>query len=92
MELIENSEIDEKSVGYQLAQSLMKGSWKDIAKLLQTVTDSDVEGVRRVVLNYYAKVLLNGSERGAEIIEEFENNFFDSGKAGLYKAFWDCKD
>jgi len=90
LDLLENTDVDEKSVGFALAQLLNKGNWNKVSELLLTVSESDVEGIRRIVLNYFMKTLLNGNEKGAEVIEEFESPFFDSGKAGLCKAFWDC--
>lgn len=78
--------VEENAVAFEIAQALNKKSgWKELSKMLATIED-DPETVRRIVLGYFAKVLLSGSERAAEVIEEFRDNFFDSGKAGLVLA------
>jgi len=72
---------------------------KDLCKLLmekpqnkpwKTITDTvkgmsgNPEDIRRGVLNWLNKVLINGGDsRIAEIMECFETNYFDSGAPGL---------
>lgn len=62
-------------------------TWKAMVAILKTC-DEEPERIRRLVLSYATKVALGGrdSARAIEIIEEFEDNFFDSGKAGLTRA------
>lgn len=65
---------------------IKKESWNKISGLLKGITE-EPEKVRRAVLGYASAVLLNGSnEQAAEIIDNFKNNFYDSGKAGLVYA------
>ena len=77
----------------ELARTLMKPkvSWGDVGKILKSLDDEDPEGLRRMVLGYFRSILLNGGKfapRSAAIIECFEDNLFDSGKAGLALACW----
>lgn len=64
--------------------------WPDMAKFLRDFTE-DPEGIRRGVLNWYTTMLLNdGSNRTRMILLAFaENNYFDSGKAGLVGTCYD---
>jgi len=58
--------------------------WKQMAKFLRNF-DEDPEKVRRIVLSWFSNMLLSdGSVRTAEVLEAFESNYYDSGKAGLY--------
>lgn len=83
LEVIENTHASEASV-IELCRAInKKEQWKNIAKILEKL-ESEPEQVRRAILTYFSKVLLgNGSVTTAEIIEHFEDNYFDSGKAGL---------
>ena len=70
--------------GIDIARALVgKTTWKAMADLLKAVED-DPENVRRVILGYAQAVLLNsGSQRAADIIEEFRLPLYDIGKPGL---------
>lgn len=85
------STIDEGTPGFNVAQMLMnaKTTWAELAPALKEVNE-DPEGVRRIVLGYANSCLLgNGNKkRSVIVIEEFMDNFFDSGKAGLTLACW----
>lgn len=78
---------DSKTQAIELARNLLKGSpWKVIAGILRTL-DDEPESLRRMVLGYASAVLLNSANpRALAIIDCFERNFFDSGKAGLIAA------
>lgn len=66
---------------------LKRQGWKAASNVLSTVSEDDVESVRRGVLGYCRRVLLNGeNDTAAEIIDKFEKPFFDSGLAGLTLA------
>jgi DNA polymerase III subunit gamma/tau len=70
-----------------VVQMLRYGGWKSVANVLQEIPEENVEAVRRGVLLYCRKVLLNGSnDLAAEIIDKFQTPFFDSGPAGLALA------
>jgi DNA polymerase-3 subunit gamma/tau len=81
---------DVQAVGIDLARKLMdlRSTWGDIAKVLKSI-EQDAEGVRRCVLGYASAIILNQSKpskisaRAALVLEAFESNVFDSGKAGL---------
>jgi DNA polymerase-3 subunit gamma/tau len=82
-------EICRTLVNYNLNQ---KAKWGKIKILLKSLK-SDGESARRPILGYLEKVLLNnGGIEIAYMMEEFKDNFFDSGKAGLtlacYKAIF----
>jgi len=78
---------DSKTQAIELARQLLKGSpWKVIAPILKTL-DDEPESLRRMILGYASSVLLNSANpRAMAIIDCFERNFFDSGKAGLIAA------
>jgi len=66
-----------------------KGDYFDAIKIFQSIKD-DPEGVRRMVLAYYAKVL-TGKQRdhARHVIECFSQNYFDTGRAGLGASIYD---
>jgi DNA polymerase III gamma/tau subunit len=71
----------------ELCQALLKAQgdsgWNKVKNIVKNLKE-EPESVRRAVLGYMNAVLLNnGGARAALIIECFENNYFDSGKAGL---------
>lgn len=80
------------SEGIELARALLDGeAWPKICKILKGIegVDSQAEKLRRMVLGYMSSVALGGgkkSARAVEVIEEFEDHFFDTGKAGLIRA------
>ena len=64
--------------------------WPEMAKFLRNFTE-DPENIRRQVLNWFTTMLLNdGSSRTRLILVAFsEDNYFDSGKAGLVGTCYD---
>lgn len=83
LDVIENTYTSEASAIELCRALLKKEQWKNIAKILDNL-EAEPEQVRRACLTYFSKVLLgNGEMRSAEILEQFEDNYFDSGKAGL---------
>ena len=83
MEVIENTHVAEATVIELCRALLKKEQWKNIAKILGTI-EAEPEQTRRAVLTYFTKVLLgNGELRSAEILEQFESNYYDSGFSGL---------
>jgi hypothetical protein len=69
----------------------MTDDWKKISIILKGI-EAEPEKVRYAVLGYMSSVLLSGnnSSRAAMIIECFEEPFYNSGKAGLYKASYEA--
>ncbi len=83
LEAIDNVYASESNV-IDLCRALMSAEkWNKISKHLDAI-EAEPETVRRAVLGYFTKVLLSkGDVRVAEILEQFEDNYYDSGKAGL---------
>lgn len=76
-----------KDLAIALCQKLMKKApWKAIAAILKELDQEDPETVRRIVLEYYRKVLLGGNEGAFLVLDAFSEPFYDTGKAGLVIA------
>ena len=78
-----------KSQGIQLCRELLKDkpTWKRVAEILQGL-DEDPEQIRRLVLAYFSSIAIKPFNTGAfnrsvVVLEEFESDYFASGKAGL---------
>ena len=89
--MIENRS-DASPEARQLFQLLLKSApWSDVALTLKGIKD-DPETIRRSCLGYMSAVLLNQkapnnfSDKCALIIEAFEKNWYDEGRAGLIKS------
>lgn len=86
---------DGKRQAYGLLKMLAFGpvpKWADVSKLLKGI-EEEPETIRRQMLGLAAKVMLdraNVANRIVNIINQFDCNFFDSGKAGLYRACFAC--
>jgi DNA polymerase-3 subunit gamma/tau len=92
LKLISSLEEAEKGIGYELSKALYSSStkWSTITKLLQNVSASEVEGIRRVVLNYHAKVLLNtGDKNSALILDSFKTEMYDTPLPSLLLAIYE---
>lgn len=66
--------------------------WAKVSKILTNLQGTNIEQVRITVLNYFNKVLLSKGEKDPVayfVIENFKDNFYSSGKAGLTKACFD---
>lgn len=83
LEAIESALGSESDV-IELCRALLNGSpWKTISEMIKAL-DAEPESVRLGILGWFSKVLLSGGEiRVAEILECFEENYYDSGRAGL---------
>ena len=70
----------------EIFKTLMYGNaaWAKIAEILKGV-EEDPEGIRRLVLACARNVLLSNkqAQKAYIIIEEFRDNYFDCGAAGL---------
>jgi DNA polymerase III delta prime subunit len=60
-----------------------KSAWKELAGILKELEEDDEETIRRQVLAYFRKVLLDGDEGAYLVMCEFEQPYYNSGKAGL---------
>lgn len=87
LESLESLGVQDKA--FKIAQLLVKDKtkWKDVADLLRDI-DDDPEKIRRLVLSYANKCLLNGMGRAADIISVFKYNLFDCGLPGLTEYCW----
>lgn len=80
---------DSEREGIEIARLLYKGGsgWKPIADTIRGCS-LEPETIRRIVLSYATSILQNGKfdQRALFMIEAFQYNFYDSGKAGLLLA------
>jgi len=86
LEVIKDAIESEKAKveGIELSRSLLKGnSYKAIMKIVEKL-EEDPELIRREILKYMTQVLLGGAnDKAALIINNFYDDFYSSGKAGL---------
>ena len=69
------------------------GKWDKIRKILASV-EEEPEAVRRMILGYLSKVLLNskGNDKVAEMLGCFTDSWFYSGKGGMVQSiYYACK-
>jgi len=60
-----------------------RSTWKDYAEFLRTF-NGEAEGLRKGILSWFSSMLLSdGNQATAEIMEAFEENYYNTGKAGL---------
>jgi len=87
------SSADVEADAFDLAKMLMnaKCQWNTVAKKLKELDEHDPEGIRRMVMGFARGCLLGkgNHERAYNVLASFENNFFDSGKAGLARACYE---
>jgi replication-associated recombination protein RarA len=80
----------------EIARGLLAGvSWAKMAAIIKAVGADDAESIRWLVLSYCTTIALSGGDkagRAVDIIMEFEDNFFDSKKAGLVRACYNVLD
>lgn len=78
---------DSKSPAIAIARALLNPQtrWMEMAKILKENGTEDVEGMRHMVLGYCKTILLSGraDKRAAYLIEEFQDNLFDSKWPGF---------
>ena len=80
----------------QLFQIMLKNSsWSEYCSVLKELKE-EPETVRRATLGYMSAIMLNQSNgkqtylnKLAAILEIFENNWYDSGRAGMIKACYE---
>lgn len=86
---------EEEKVEFLARLFMQKSSWPSIVKTLDSIKDSDMEGVRRQLLAYMTKVLsgtnLGNCQLAKSIIENFRFSWSEVGRAGMYVAAWDCR-
>ncbi len=91
LEAIQSSTTRQQAIDIARALIKPKASWAEVAKIVKEV-DEEPESIRRLILAYASSVLLGGGKlapRAYLVINAFESNFFDSGKAGLVRACYE---
>lgn len=90
LKILKNDIESDKREVIDLCRSLInnRNSWQDITDILNKLKDEDIEKIRRAVLGYMNKVLLNGkqNDRAAIILEAFQEPFYNIGFPGLTLA------
>lgn len=87
IKVIQSIKVEEKQViDLCRAMNEMK-PWESIAGIIKAI-EAEPESIRRAVLGYFTNVALSAKNkqsalRAAMIIENFADNYYDSGKAGL---------
>lgn len=94
MEAIENASHQEEAIKIARALISPKTQWKEMAQILKDVKfeNSEVEGLRYMILGYCSSILLNGGhmcERAAMVIDFFSSHMYDSKKAGFIAACYE---
>lgn len=87
LRIIKSIKTDQKQV-IDLCKALNeKKNWGEIVKIIKAI-EAEPESIRRAVLGYFSGVAMNVKDkkyalRPMMIIENFSDNYYDSGKAGL---------
>lgn len=72
-----------------LCRAMWKPNLKTLMGLARKIED-EPEKVRRIILGYFRKVMLDKpSEQVYKILRAFERNYFDSGAAGIAISLWE---
>lgn len=93
--IINNISDADEADGIELCRLLMSKnpSWSKASKILLGINKDKVESIRHLILNYITKCLLNSNRYNKDlssILYEFSEPFYNTGKAGLVRAFHDC--
>ena len=91
-EVLSSHSVQQEETVLHLCRALLhpKASWKTISRTLEKL-DEEPESIRRAVLGYMSKVALSeDNPQAILIIDSFQRAFYDSGKAGLIKACYEC--
>ena len=72
-------EVQNQSI--ELCRALIQGAgWKKVSNILQGLKNEEPESVRRAVLGYCSSILLKeDNPQAGAVMEEFVDNFYDSG-------------
>lgn len=87
LEALKDSELERASI--EVCRILFRSggsrNWPEMCKVLQSIQE-DPESMRRMILGYARSCLLKQGKivgRAAMVIESFQDNYYDSGAAGL---------
>lgn len=87
---------DPEKTAWDLVKALIysPGKWDEVKKILDTLSkDEEPESLRRYVLSVATTELMKGggkANRANFIINAFEGNWFDGGRASLVSRCWEC--
>lgn len=78
---------DSKTFGFEIGRKLLdtRTRWPDISPMLKEL-EEEPETIRRIILAFMTTVMLSNGrsvQRAAQIINVFQDNYYDSGKSGL---------
>lgn len=78
---------DSKTFGFEIGRKLLdtRTRWADLSPMLKEL-EEEPETVRRIILAFMTTVMLSNGRsvsRAAQIINVFQDHYFESGKAGL---------
>jgi len=88
LEIAKRAEVTQ-SQSIELCRALINGgtAWKQVREILSGLKEEEPESIRRHVLGYAQAVLLKSdNERAGLVLEEFVDNFYNSGYPGLVYA------
>lgn len=91
MDAIKDSHTEREAIEICRIMFNRKGTWKDMAAVLKSVSE-EPESLRRMILGYARTCMLNSphiAARASIVIQAFQDNFYDSGQAGLAMACWE---
>lgn len=91
LEFLQQAQAKEATINSLCEALLRKSSWAIIAPIIKGLIEenSDYENIRYSILGWATAVLLNsGKEQAAIMIDAFQDNWYNSGKAGLALASW----
>jgi DNA polymerase-3 subunit gamma/tau len=91
-EVIQNILVKEEETVINLCRRLLhpKTSWKHVTGILSKL-EEEPEQIRRAILGYMSKVVLNeDNPQAVYILECFKDNYYDSGKAGLILSCYEA--
>lgn len=76
---------------HMLACLRKKGGWKETLTILKELQEEDPETIRRQVLSYFAKVMLDGNESAYLIIKSFQDaDCYKNGISALISATYEA--
>lgn len=88
-EILERMQEEQKEA-IELCRLLIKGGrWAEVSKLLRKLEGQDPEGIRRLCLAYFSKVLLGGNSRAFLVMDAMREPFYATGFPGLVLACYE---